>query len=74
MVEDINDMATMLQMKQSGEPVEMTKDTVMWNPLHFACYQGHLEVVKFISEELRVNISHTAPKAFASNEGDQVND
>ena len=46
----------------------------MWNPLHFAAYHGHLEVVKYLKEDIKINIGQTAPKNFAMNEGEQVND
>lgn len=54
--------------------IEDIKDTVMWNPMHFAVYNGHLEVLKVLSEQYKVNLAKTAPKPFAINEGDQVND
>jgi ankyrin repeat protein len=37
----------------------------MWNPLHFAVYGGHFEVVKFLIEQFNVNIGKTAPKSDA---------
>jgi hypothetical protein len=46
------------------------KDTGMWNPLHFAVYNGHFETVKMLSEEIKVNIAMTGPRSFAQNEGD----
>mmetsp|Transcript_11884 Transcript_11884/g.15133 ORF Transcript_11884/g.15133 Transcript_11884/m.15133 type:complete len:96 (-) Transcript_11884:2231-2518(-) len=45
----------------------------MWNPLHFAVYYGHLEIVKFLVEGLKVNLSVTAPKAHGESEKDPTN-
>ena len=77
-VEDVNDMNAIEHLKQGGQ-MDMTyqgelKDTAMWNPLHFAVYGGHFEVVKVLVEQFKVNVGKTAPKSFALNEGDQVND
>lgn len=42
MVEDLNDMNALYQLKLSGEPLDPmrdeVKDCVMWNPFHFAVY------------------------------------
>ena len=46
----------------------------MWNPLHFAVYNGHLEVVKLFKETYKINIGKTAPSALAQNEGEAIND
>jgi len=46
------------------------KDTTMWNPLHFALYNGHFEVVKVLIEVFQINIGKSAPRCFAANEGD----
>ena len=78
-VEDINDLQALQQIKSNGGHVDFgfmgdIKDTAMWNPMHFAVYNGHLEVLKVLSEQFHVNLAKTAPRPFASNEGDQVND
>ena len=31
-------------------------DTLMWNPLHFAVYGGHIDIVKMFIEKLHINI------------------
>lgn len=51
------------------EPV----DTLMWNPLHFAVYFQHFELVKYFIGELKVNICVTAPKPLAESENDPTN-
>ena len=50
------------------------KDTVMWNPMHMAVYKGHLEVVENLADQFKINILKSGAKAFATNEGDQVNE
>ena len=47
--------------------------TVMWNPLHYAVYHKHLHIVKYLIEEVGVNVSITAPKAHSENEKDPTN-
>jgi hypothetical protein len=47
-----------------------SKDTGMWNPLHFAIYNGHNEIVKLLYEEMGINISKTGPRSLAQNEGE----
>jgi hypothetical protein len=37
----------------------------MWNPLHFAVYKGHIEVLKTLIEQFKVNLGKTAPKQIA---------
>lgn len=77
-VEDVNDMEFLSILKHSGQPVDESmhaaKNTCMWNPLHFAVYNGNFHMVKHLCEELQVNIGQTAPKNYAQNEGDLVND
>jgi len=67
-------MDTLLQLKQSGQQLNpdmhAVKDTVMWNPLHFSVYQGHLDIIKFLHTDIKINIGLTAPKNIASNEGE----
>ena len=41
-----------------NEPIEVQ----MWNPLHFAVYHNHLEIVKFLVSELKVNFGLTQSK------------
>ena len=48
-------------------------ETAMWNPLHYAVYYGHLPVVKYLIEELKVTVSVTAPKAHGESEKDPTN-
>lgn len=48
-------------------------ETVMWNPLHFAVYHGQLAIVKYLIEELKINLSVTAPKALGESEKDPTN-
>jgi len=48
-------------------------ETVMWNPLHFAVYHGQLNIVKYLVENLQVNLSVTAPKALGESEKDPTN-
>jgi hypothetical protein len=48
-------------------------DTLMWNPLHFAVYFQHLELVKYFIQTLKVNVSVTAPKPLAESEKDPTN-
>lgn len=57
-----------------GEYQGKLKETTMWNPLHFAVYGGHIEVVKHLCSKMKVNFGKTAPNQFSENEGDQVND
>ena len=49
-------------------------DTVMWNPIHFAVYQGHLPFLNYLNSNLKINVGITAPKNSAKDEGEQVND
>jgi len=51
------------------EPV----DTAMWNPLHFAVYFQHIDLVKYFLEDLKVNVGVTAPSANAESELEQYN-
>lgn len=78
MVEDFYDTDSLRDLKSQGRELDpqldVVKDTVMWNPLHYAVYQGHLEVVKFLKNEVKVNFGLTAPKHMAATEGEQVND
>ena len=46
----------------------------MWNPMHFAVYRGHQEVLMALATEFNVNIGRTAPRTLAKHEGDAVND
>lgn len=79
MVEDINDTEVLMKLKMKGgkeqlDPAVMEiKDTCMWNPLQFATYQGHSDVVKYLANEVKIDIGLTAPKNLAINEGEQVN-
>lgn len=74
MVEDLNDMEALLMLKESGEQLNPAlyevRDTVMWNPFHFAVYHGHLDLLKYLTENVKVNIGQTAPKNIALNEGE----
>lgn len=54
--------------------VDSGKETTMWNPMHFAVYSGHLEVVKLFKESFKINIGKTAPSALAQNEGEAINE
>jgi hypothetical protein len=47
-------------------------ETLMWNPLHFAVYYGHLSIVKFIIS-LGINIGLSALKPPAESEKDPTN-
>ena len=80
MVEDLNDMDGLLRMKRAGrepgnvDPTLMqAKDTLMWNPLHFAVFQGHFDVIKYLENEIKIDIGLAGPKNLAINEGEQVN-
>ena len=48
-------------------------ETLMWNPLHFAVYYGHLEIIKFIIANLNVNIGLSAHKPNSESEKDPTN-
>jgi hypothetical protein len=65
-------------LRQKGGKMDLNlfdcKETTMWNPLHFAVYSGHLEVVKLFKESFKINIGKTAPKSLAQNEGEAIND
>ena len=79
-IEDFNDLETMkmLRMKAGNRMdinlVDSGKETTMWNPLHFAVYNGHLEIVKILNETYNINIGLTAPCSLAQNEGEAIND
>jgi len=49
-VEDLNDMDALQDIKNGAAALEAgnpdVKDTVMWNPLHFAVYNGHLHIIE----------------------------
>lgn len=45
----------------------------MWNPFHFAIYYSNFDLVKYFIKEMNVNISLSAPKAFAETEKDAIN-
>jgi ankyrin repeat protein len=49
-VEDLNDMDALQDIKNGAAELEAgnpdLKDTVMWNPLHFAVYNGHLQILQ----------------------------
>ena len=45
----------------------------MWNPLHFAVYHQHLDIVKYFVHDLKVNIVITAPNSIAESEKDPTN-
>ena len=45
----------------------------MWNPLHFAVYKGHLEIVKYLIEQIGCNLAATAPKSNPESEKDPTN-
>ena len=45
----------------------------MWNPLHFAVYHDRFDIVKYLINDLRVNVSITAPNAIAESERDPTN-
>jgi ankyrin repeat protein len=51
------------------DPVE----TLMWNPLHFAVYYQHVELVKYFISLCKVNICVTGPKSLALSEKDPTN-
>lgn len=48
-------------------------ETLMWNPLHFAVYYQHFELVKYFIQNCKVNVCLTAPKALAESEKDPTN-
>lgn len=79
-IEDFNDLETMRVLRLKGgnrmdlNLVDSGKETTMWNPLHFAVYNGHLEVVKLFKETFKINIGKTAPSSLAQNEGEAIND
>lgn len=54
---------------KEAEPIE----TLMWNPLHFAVFKGHLEVTRFLVEETGCNLAVTAPKSNPESEIDPTN-
>jgi ankyrin repeat protein len=49
-VEDLNDMDALQDIKNGVAQLDAgnpdVKDTVMWNPLHFAVYNGHLNIIE----------------------------
>ena len=48
-VEDLNDMDALQDIKNGAAGLLAgpdAKDTVMWNPLHFAVYNGHLQIIE----------------------------
>lgn len=55
------------------EEDEMGVETAMWNPFHFAVYFGHVDLVRFFVEEMKINIKVTLPKATAESEKDPSN-
>ena len=71
-VEDVNDMQAVIA--ASAGNLQTRLDTAMWNPMHFAVYRGHLEVLKALGTEFDVNIGRSAPRSPAKHEGDAVND
>jgi len=82
-VEDVFDEESLFQLRQFMQSPNqeiprqfqgIIRETTMWNPLHFAVYGGHFEVVKYMCQSLKVNIAKSAPKQFSENEGDPVND
>ena len=56
-------------MEFEEDPIE----TVMWNPLHFAVYYQHFDLVKYIISDLKVNILLTVPKSNADSEREPAN-
>lgn len=55
------------------EEDEMGVETAMWNPFHFAVYFGHVDLVRFFVEEMKINVRVTLPKATAESEKDPSN-
>jgi ankyrin repeat protein len=47
--------------------------TIMWNPLHFAVFNNHLDIVKYFISDLKVSIKTIGPKAIYDNENDPTN-
>ena len=45
----------------------------MWNPVHFAVYYDHLHIIRYIIEELKVNVGLTVRKHSAESEKDPTN-
>ncbi len=54
---------------EDGDQIE----TLMWNPIHYAVYYNHVDIIKYIVEELGVNIGLTVPKPAAESEKDPTN-
>lgn len=54
---------------EDGETVE----TLMWNPIHYATYYGHLHILTYIVSELKINIGITVLKPAAESEKDPTN-
>ena len=48
-------------------------ETLMWNPVHFAVYYDHLHIIRYIIEELKVNVGLTVRKHSAESEKDPTN-
>ena len=48
-------------------------ETLMWNPLHYAVYHKRLDIVKYLIQDLKVNVSVTAPKAPGESEKEPAN-
>jgi ankyrin repeat protein len=47
--------------------------TIMWNPLHFAVFNKHLDIVRYFISDLKVSIKTIGPKATYENEKDPTN-
>ena len=45
----------------------------MWNPVHFAVFFEHLNIVTFLLSEFKVNPTLTCPRANAESETDPTN-
>ena len=45
----------------------------MWNPLHFAVFNNHLDIVRYFLSDLKISIKTIGPKAMYENEKDPTN-
>lgn len=52
---------------------EESVGTLMWNPLQYAVYYQNIDLLRFLLQDLKINLSLTAPKAPAENEREAVN-
>ena len=54
---------------EGGDQIE----TLMWNPLHFATYYDHFHIIRYIIEDMKVNVGLTVRKHPAESEKDPTN-